>query len=232
MRHDYNLDAGKLATTATALAKWIRLEFPNANLANVADMVTNVTNDARRVSYVLARPMYFVRFIVLLIILAAVSGVGYHAYFHPKELLQWIDDTKGLGIYFLAAAAFLVTLEIRLKRSKALAHIHNLRSLAHIIDMHQLAKDPIIERYRVDPGYDFREKLAAYLHSCTAMLNLVSKVGQVYIDHFHDSVATAAVNDFEAVCNGMANKIWSKIDALPPPVVLAVAPAQNEVTGT
>ena len=228
---DRNLDAGKLAVTADALAKWIGVEFPNANLAVVAREVANLTADARRVSWVLARPMYFVRAIVLMIILAALGGVGYHAWFHPKELLKWIDDTKGLGIYFMAAAAFLVTLEIRLKRSKALTAIHDLRSLAHIIDMHQLAKDPIIERYRVDPGNDFREKLAAYLHTCTALLNLVSKVGQVYIDHFPDSVATTAVNDFEAVCNGMANKIWAKIDALPPPIVLVTPPAREEVAG-
>ena len=40
------------------------------------------------------------------------------------------------------AAFFFLTLETRLKRQRALKAIRELRSLAHIIDMHQLTKDP------------------------------------------------------------------------------------------
>ena len=41
-----------------------------------------------------------------------------------------------------AAIFFLVTLETRVKRRRALAALHELRAIAHIIDMHQLTKDP------------------------------------------------------------------------------------------
>ena len=41
-----------------------------------------------------------------------------------------------------AAVLFLVTLEVRLRRQRALAAIHELRSLAHVVDMHQLTKHP------------------------------------------------------------------------------------------
>jgi len=45
------------------------------------------------------------------------------------------------GLY-VVCKQFLTTLESRVKRARALAMIHELRSIAHIIDMHQLTKDP------------------------------------------------------------------------------------------
>ena len=50
----------------------------------------------------------------------------------------------------MPGAIFLVTLEVRLKRRRALAAIHELRAMAHIIDMHQLTKDP--DRIGTDEG--------------------------------------------------------------------------------
>ena len=41
-----------------------------------------------------------------------------------------------------AALFFLVSLETRLKRRNALRDLHAFRSIAHVIDMHQLTKDP------------------------------------------------------------------------------------------
>ena len=79
---------------------------------------------------------------------------------------------------------FLLTIETRVKRRRALALIHELRSLAHIVDMHQLTKDP--ERLRMrDPtaeGMPDRPKLttgaelAKYLDFCSELLSLTNKV--------------------------------------------------------
>jgi len=51
-------------------------------------------------------------------------------------------------VFFGIAIFFLVTLEARIKRSRAQGNPMNLRALAHIIDMHQLTKDP--SRAQVD----------------------------------------------------------------------------------
>jgi hypothetical protein len=40
------------------------------------------------------------------------------------------------------AIYFLLTVESRVKRRTALRALHELRSIAHVIDMHQLTKDP------------------------------------------------------------------------------------------
>ena len=46
-------------------------------------------------------------------------------------------------VVFLGIAIFfLLTIETRLKRRRALAALHQLRSIAHVVDMHQLTKDP------------------------------------------------------------------------------------------
>ena len=49
-----------------------------------------------------------------------------------------INDVLLIG----AAIFFIFTIEKRYKRTRALKALHELRSIAHIIDMHQLTKDP------------------------------------------------------------------------------------------
>ena len=87
-----------------------------------------------------------------------------------------------------------------------------MKAVAHIIDMHQLRKDHEIEKFRPDANR-FRHKNAEYLHACTALLSLVSKIGELYVEHFPDAQAGAAVSQFETVCNGLNIKIWQKIIA-------------------
>ena len=58
------------------------------------------------------------------------------------ELAQGIEAAIGDVVYVAVAVFFLVTIETRVKRRRALRAIHELRSIAHVIDMHQLTKDP------------------------------------------------------------------------------------------
>ena len=120
-----------------------------------------------------------------------------------------------------AAILFLVALEARIKRKRCLAAIHELRSIAHIIDMHQLTKDP--DRL-VLPGPDTKSsphrtmtafELTRYLDYCIEMLSLAGKIAALYIQHFEDSEAVAAVNDLEDLTSGLSRKIWQKIMVLP-----------------
>src|SRR5690606_22118891 len=59
------------------------------------------------------------------------------------SLLESLEAAVNLILLFGGAAWFLLTLEERFKRQQALDALHELRSLAHVIDMHQLTKDPI-----------------------------------------------------------------------------------------
>jgi hypothetical protein len=112
---------------------------------------------------------------------------------------------------------FFVTLETRLKRRRVLKAIHVLRSMAHIIDMHQLTKDPervvgtrppseAVVLRRMSPS-----DLIRYLDYCTDELALISKIAALYVQRFNDPVTMSAVNDVEDLTNGLSRKIWQKI---------------------
>ena len=59
-----------------------------------------------------------------------------------SELVQGLEAAVNLLILFGGAIWFILTLEEREKRQRALDSLHRLRQLAHVIDMHQLTKDP------------------------------------------------------------------------------------------
>jgi hypothetical protein len=86
--------------------------------------------------------------VLLLLILAfsiwtALSSSGLPNY-KPTELVSATESLLNELIFISFALFFLVNLEGRLKRKSALKSIHMLRSLAHVIDMHQLTKDPVM----------------------------------------------------------------------------------------
>jgi hypothetical protein len=125
----------------------------------------------------------------------------------------------GLNVVILLGAAilFLITTERRIKRGRALRAIHELRALAHVIDMHQLTKDPERALVRTkntasSPKPDLTPgELTRYLDYCSEMLSLLGKLAALYVQRFDDPVALAAVNDVEQLTNGLSRKIWQKI---------------------
>src|SRR5262249_2230385 len=58
------------------------------------------------------------------------------------NLVQFVEAGIGSVVFLGVAVLFLLSLELRLKRRRALAALHELRAIAHVIDMHQVAKDP------------------------------------------------------------------------------------------
>ena len=119
-----------------------------------------------------------------------------------------------------AAVIFLVTVETRIKRSRTLKAINELRAIAHVIDMHQLTKDPVRIRIEVNRTPSSLEEtltpfdLTRYLDYCSEMLSLVGKVAALYAQNFSDSVVLAAVNEVETLTTGLSRKIWQKITVI------------------
>jgi hypothetical protein len=69
-----------------------------------------------------------------------------HVNFHVTafaELMQATEATLGI-LFFLSTGVFFFffRIEDRLKRDRTLRMVHKLRTVAHIVDMHQLTKDP------------------------------------------------------------------------------------------
>jgi hypothetical protein len=138
-----------------------------------------------------------------------VDGVG--------DMLQALESAAQDLIFFSVALYFLFTLESRLKRRVALRELHRLRSVVHIVDMHQLTKDPehLLSAHPRTPSSPkqrlTRFELARYLDYCTELLSLSSKLAAVHVQHLNDAVVLNAVNDVETLAANLSSKIWQKI---------------------
>lgn len=139
------------------------------------------------------------------------------------EFTQFIQVLEaGINdVVLIGAGIFLLfTLETRIKRRRALKAIHELRVISHIIDMHQLTKDPErlfstgIETLASLPVRMTAFELGRYLDYCSEMLSLTGKIAALYIQTFDDPVAIASVNEIEDLTSGLSRKIWQKLMVL------------------
>jgi hypothetical protein len=117
----------------------------------------------------------------------------------------------GAGIFFLISA------ETRIKRRRVISSLHRLRVFAHIIDMHQLHKDPerVLQRGDIAPSTPKIDmtpfELSRYLDYCSELLSLTGIIAALYAQNFEDHVLVDAVSDIEQLTNGISRKIWQKL---------------------
>jgi hypothetical protein len=220
------LDEGKILETARALAKRIGERFPDSGLRRLAAEVVSVGEEVGQVSRWLAGPVWPIRALSILTILAIVTLAiailvaadrRITPYQTLSDLLQGLDAGVNELVLLGAGLWFLVSWEQRFKRSRALVSLHALRSLAHIVDMHQLTKDP--ERVlKAGPGPAAAvaaamtpAQLTWYLDYCSELLAMLSKLAALLVQDFDDPGTLAAVNEVENLCVGLSRKIWQKI---------------------
>lgn len=221
------IDGDKISETARRLNDRIEERFPGSGLGKLADNLVAIAEQARRRAGVLRAPNWSVRILILLLLIALLAATAYvvtHLRFDvPKEIsrattfIQILEPALGSMFFVGAVILFLWTLEGRLKRSRALAAIHELRSLAHIVDMHQLTKDPDRLRHR---GSSTRSspkqsmsafEMSRYFDYCAEMLSMTGKIAALYVQDLSDPVVLGAVDQVEALTTGLSRKIWQKI---------------------
>lgn len=208
------LDATKLLETSEKLSKRVVTRFPGAGLADVAGELTTTTREAAVRAEHIAQPNIPLR-VGLIVLLVLVIAVAIYQGETFGTFMKVLDATRGAAVYLVLIVVFFWTLETRFKRRKALKAIHELRSLTHVIDMHQLAKDPeqVLDGSAVDIG-GLRMNaagMAVYLQLCTELLSLVSKIGHLYVQDFPDATSLNAVDQVESLATGLSHKIWQKI---------------------
>jgi hypothetical protein len=144
------LDKDKIEKTALQLETRIAERFPGSNLRKVAQEIIGLSRDVGIQSEALGKPVLWLRILILAAIAAAAAVFGFVGTIVSFDRISTgaFDFVQGLES-FLNTAVFagvgvytLVTLEERFKRKRALDGLHALRSMIHIIDMHQLTKDP------------------------------------------------------------------------------------------
>ena len=224
-----SLDATRIADTAERLGKRISERFPGSGLSGVAESLRAEVIAAAETSRWLATPQWWIRGIALATIVAMLALViativllkdGVQLFQSVADFVQGIDSAVNELVLLVAASYFLVGWENRRKRRRALRALHVLRSLAHIIDMHQLTKDPELVsapqwETPSSPRRTFTKfELARYLDYCSEMLSVISKAAALYVQEFDDPVTLAAVNDVEQLTGSLSQKLWLKIDIL------------------
>jgi len=210
----------KIIETARNYHQRIDKRFPSAGISRVAAEVVRVSEAAAERAAYIRRPDWWLRGGLVAIAVLAVAGViGYIATrddqpFTLAKVYRFFDETKGFAAYLVAAAVFLWTAETRWKRKRALQAVHELRSLAHLIDIYQLTKaadrpDVTVAGKVLEP-----DALRWYLRYCTELLALLSKISQLYVQHFPDATALAAVDQFENLTGSLSAKIYQKLTLL------------------
>lgn len=226
MRELEKLDERAIIHTAELLRKRVAERFPERGLYKIVAHLLDLSRITAAEAGNLREPYWGMRFISVLAILGGLAGFGLlYRFFRiiMEEQVGLAEFTQGLeatlSILLIAGLVigFFLRLENRHKRTIALNGLYRLRAIAHVIDMHQLTKDPAIivgtHPTSSSPLRDLNsEQLLRYLDYCTEMLSLTGKLAALYAQYFPDATVVAAANDVEQLTTNLSRKIWQKIN--------------------
>lgn len=223
-----SLQPTNVVDTIERLERRIAERFPNSSLRQVAAELTTMGREAAERAQRIGRPNVPLRVVQWLLIVCCLMLVTYfakNAQFseilssntHLPDFAQTMDGLISCLAAIGAVSLFVFSWELRLKRRQALTALHELRSMAHIVDMHQLTKDPerLLQGGPATPSSPQRTmtpfELGRYLDYSSEMLSMISKTAAIYVQEFPDSVALDAVNEITSLTNGLSRNIWQKI---------------------
>lgn len=214
--------------TAERLHRRVLERFPDSDLAKVAAEVVRAAAESDRRSTELARPNHPLRALTWILGAALACGVAagflrfrtLQGFTTFAELVQGAEAGANLTVLLGAAILSTARLETHLRRKRALAAVLALKNLAHVVDMHQLTKNP---EAVLNPAPDTpsspkrtltRGELGRYLDYCSEMLSLIGKTAAIYGQRLDDPVVLEAVDSAEDLATGLSRKIWQKIAIL------------------
>ncbi|MEO7368225.1 MAG: hypothetical protein ABIZ36_09730 [Gemmatimonadaceae bacterium] len=223
------LDKANILRTLERLKLRIAERFPGSGLSKVADELILIGNEISETLEYLKKPNYPIRIFVGLIIIVmlvftggAIRSMSFHVGSRADAIIPLFVNGIQQVVFLGVAVLFLLTTETRIKRKRALKTIHELRSVAHVVDMHQLTKDP---EQISSPAPDTASspertmspaELGRYLDYCSELLSVTSKLAALLVQNFTDEVILGAVNEIETLTTGLSSKIWQKIRLIEP----------------
>lgn len=221
------LDPDRIIATIVALNERVAARFPGSGLNKVCGELIQVARETEARVNATARPNIALRLggaAVLALGIFMLWKIGAIIEFKRENenlsgVLQGIDSAFNILLLMGGGMLYLSTLEGRWKRHKAMEHLHELRSIVHVIDMHQLPKDPSSDRPATvavsEPGAPQRAlsdfELMRYLDYCSEMLSLTGKVAALYAQATKDSIVIEAASDIGQITANLSGKIWQKI---------------------
>jgi hypothetical protein len=219
------LNAEKVIATIDKLALRVAERFPESGLREVAKELAETARRCAAESERLRQPIIPIRITVYSIWVAGAAAflwiaatLHYDAVeFEAASLVQVLEPAMNLAVLMGLGVLTLGRLEEHWKRRKALDYLHELRSIAHVVDMHQLTKDPyhsVLPRTASSPTVVITGPLLErYLDYCSEMLSLTGKLAALFSQSCRDPEVSAGASDVEQHCTAMSRKIWQKIMA-------------------
>jgi len=226
------LDPDLVAATLAKLRARIDARFPERSIGRVADELdgimraSNAESRERRRQERRTRVMCDTAAAVVAATALVAIAVAVRDAFDAAEgtrAFEWLPVLEsGINDVGFAAIAvfFLVSVPSRVRRRRALHMLYRLRSIAHVIDMHQLTKDPErllsdIEATEESPVVDLAPaELGRYLDHCSELLAIVGKAAALVGEASTDPLVLDTVSEIETLTLGMSRKIWQKISLL------------------
>jgi len=241
-----SLDPIRIYDTCRTLSLRIEERFPGSGLAALSRDLTKIAgNTVRQVAWA-NRPAMGLRIAAwlliglgLAIVIELVSRLQTNWELgNPGDFIQSFQAAVESAVFLGAAVLFLLSWENRIKRRRILIYLHELRTMAHLVDMHQLPKTPDTIRFETEATFTAHSparvmtpfQLARYFSYCTEMLSLIGKLATLYVQKFPDPAVLQAVDQIEDLTTGLSSKIWQKSMSITAPGAQAVsAPASQPV---
>lgn len=225
------VQAEPVLATVRRLEQRIEARFPGRGLHRVAgelgqlvdEVATSTASVRGRRSWL--RPVSRAGIVAVVVLATVVMTLAVRAAARdaPDDGLAWIPllESAVNDLVFAGLAIwFLWSVPERLQRQRLLDLLHRLRSMAHIVDMHQLTKDP--ERLRssfrpTSASVDIDltpEQLEHYLDYCSELLSLVGKAAALCAEESRDALVLDTVSTVETLTVALERKVWQKIAVL------------------
>jgi hypothetical protein len=226
------LNAVEIVNTIRTLEERITQRFPDASLGKVCHDLHAIGVETQRKAELIARPNLLLRVVTVVAILCGLTGLVFFGWtleetMHPQmekedvfAVIEGLDAATHILILAAGALFFAVSLEDRIKRRRSLRDLHVFRSFAHVIDMHQLTKDPgALLGYGPSTASSPKRtmskyELTRYLDYCSEMQSLTGKLAALYAQNLPDPIVIDAVYDIEELTAGFSRKVWQKLSIL------------------
>ena len=224
------LDPKLIIETAERLEQRVADRFPDSGLRKIGHELVSLASDIREAAAELEKPIWWLRILVGLVFIGGASMFLFVGTILPLDRFtdssDVVDSVQGieasLNTIILAGLGLLtlVRAEMTIKRHRVFRQLHGLRSLIHVIDMHQLTKDPsaLSSNFTPTPHSPVRINnigdMLRYLDYCSEMLSITGKLAALFAQSVNDEVVIEAVNDVETLGSNLSRKIWQKITML------------------
>lgn len=224
----HHLDGARVLAAVTDLRDRISAQFADHGLARVAgslvDLVDRASQQTRATHRRVARTRVVAHTgaVLALLVMLGVLALALRRTLAdtPGDLITWIplvESTINNVVFVAIAVVFLWAVPERRERAGLLALLHELRSMAHVVDMHQVTKGtqwirPGSESPPQDqPRQLSRVELHAYLGYCTELLSLVAKTAALCAERSSDARVLDTVSDIETLSTELSSTISQKV---------------------